>query len=253
MQTLRLAARYVVGFLGLRREDVILSAFPRSGSTWLRFMLCNLISLREWNGRTVDFEILNDTMVELGVNNLLEEWEHLTLPRIVKTHRNYVPLFGRHLTIGLIRDPRDVMVSYYHYLSDNLDVYSGTFADFIRDPHRGLQSWFQHYDSWRDHWALVVRYEDMKAGTFQEFSRVLASLSVDVPVDVMREAIRCSNIENVRSIEVASGEDLVDPNARFARSGQTAQWTSYFSEEDLHYCFELVNRYGTEVYVQTEA
>jgi len=54
--------RYIRGFMGLRKSDIILAAYPKSGSTWLRFLLCDVGSLLEWNGREVDFETLNKTM-----------------------------------------------------------------------------------------------------------------------------------------------------------------------------------------------
>ena len=41
---------YGAGILGLRAQDVILASFPKSGSTWVRFFLCNLVSLRYWEG-----------------------------------------------------------------------------------------------------------------------------------------------------------------------------------------------------------
>jgi hypothetical protein len=247
MAWIRRPLRYLQGVLGLSRRDVMLSSFPRSGSTWVRFFLCNLISLREWGGREIDFDLLDRTMVAFGANDLTEPWPHRTIPRVVKTHRRYLPLFARASgAIGVVRDPRDVMVSYYHFRKDYQGRDSGAFPGFIRDRRFGLASWFRHYQTWRDHWTLMVKYEDLKRDAFSEFTSILDVLGVGYPEDVVSEAIRRSDIRNVRKVEepsTASGKP-----AWHARDGRTEQWTAYFTDADLSYYRELVERFDVRVY-----
>lgn len=252
MHKLRLAIRYAIGFIGLRKTDVLLSSFPRSGSTWMRFLLCNLISLLEWDGKTVDFLLLNRTMVELGVSNLLEPWPHSsTIPRVVKTHRRYPPIFGRNRAIGIIRDPRDVMVSFYHFQRDRQGVYDGTFSEFIRKQRSGLQSWFRHYTSWRDHWDLIVKYENMREDVFHEFNQVLDILGIEYPEDLIRKAISRSSFESLQEIE--DSNSISDRrNSRAVRDGRTQQWVDYFSEQDLAYYCDLAERFEVHVYIDAE-
>ncbi len=243
---IKLVALYLLGFAGMRPEDIVLASFPRSGSTWVRFMLCNLISLREWNGREVDFPLLNETMPALGANSLLGRWPHSTIPRIVKTHKHYLPIFRGKQSIGIVRDPRDVMVSFYHYQKDRKRTYTGGFTEFIRDEHRGLEDWFRHYTSWRDHWTLVVRYEDLRRNTLSEFRRILSVLDTSVPEDIVREAIRRSSLQKVREVEeTIPGSET--RTARFARDGGIRQWVSYFSEEDLTYYDTLLRRFEADL------
>jgi sulfotransferase family protein len=240
---------YALGLMAMRGEDVILSSFPRSGSTWVRFLLANLISLLECNGQPIDFLQLNKTMPALGTNNLLRTWPHPTIPRVVKTHKPYWPSFSRNRSIGLIRDPRDVMVSFYHYRKDRKGKEVGTFAEFIRDPHVGLQSWVRHYTSWHSHWTLTVRYEDLKQDTFREFKRILTLLKVGYPEEVVSEGISRTTLQNTRNAETSSLAST-KPEARFARSGQTGQWPAYFDKQDLVYCDKLMARHKIDVYVE---
>jgi len=243
----RLSAFYLLGMLGMRRDDILLTSFPRSGNTWLRFLLCNLISLHEWHGKIIDFPLLNDTMPELGVSNLLAPWPHTTIPRVVKTHRPYVPIFRGKRSIGIIRDPRDVMVSHYHKRRYRAGTYSGTFVEFIRDRRLGLESWFRHYTSWKDHWTIVVRYEDLQADTSREFNRILNIMGVSYPTDIISEAIQRSSIENVRKVEQPSERK----EARFARDGKNQQWISYFNQSDLIYYYDLVERFKVHIYTDS--
>ena len=87
------------GVLALRKDDFLLAGFPRSGSTWTRHVLCNLISLNEWSGREVE-AVLNETMPALGASNLFRPWPHSTIPRVIKTHHRYSPLFRNIPSIG---------------------------------------------------------------------------------------------------------------------------------------------------------
>ncbi len=129
--------RYAQGIVGLQENDIILTSFPKSGNTWVRFFLCNLISICEWEGKTVDFTTLDQTMPELGIDNLLRPWKHDTVPRIVKTHKHFWSIFLNHKIILIVRDPRDVMVSYYHFeTTKERPRFKGTFSEFIRHRKR---------------------------------------------------------------------------------------------------------------------
>jgi estrone sulfotransferase len=237
---------HLLGFVGMRSRDVLLSSFPRSGNTWVRLLLCNLVSLCEWEGRPVDFPALDATMVELGVNNLLAPCPYSTIPRVIKTHRPYLPLFGRNRSIGIARDPRDVMVSFYHFQKYRRRAFTGSFSRFIRHRYFGLDSWFKHYTSWQDHWTLLVRYEDMLEDTTREFGRIVDLLEAGCSEGVLREAVHRSSFESVRRLENPSPSS--ERQAGFFRSGQTQQWLSHFSPEDIAYYARLVEEYGIHIY-----
>ena len=234
------------GLLALRKDDFLLAGFPRSGTTWTRHVLCNLISLNEWNGREVE-SVLNATMPALGANDLFRPWTHTTLPRVIKTHHRYSPLFRKPSTISLIRDPRDVMVSRYHLIRDNRDEFAEPFDRFIRDRRRGLENWFRHYSSWRPHSKLVLRYEDMLADPHREFSRLLDTLGADRRDDVLDEAIARSSFRSLQSAE-KQRKPSVPQDGLFFRSGSSGQWRDYFDDDDRAYYLELAARYDLRAY-----
>jgi estrone sulfotransferase len=186
-------------------------------------------------------------MPELGVNNLVARWPHPTIPRVVKTHQRYRIVFGRKVSIGIIRDPRDVMVSYYHFTHDRKRIYSGSFAQFIRHPRYGLPSWFAHYKSWHSRWSVVVRFEDMVEEPFRELRRVLDVLDVQPPDELVDEAVSRASLGALRRAE--SPETAKDQYGGFTRSGTIGQWNAYFSDEDSAHYVELAKLYGAGVYV----
>jgi hypothetical protein len=242
-------SRYVLGgssLLALRKTDFIFAGYYRSGTTWTRIVLANLISLNELGGRDVD-EILNDVMPELGVNSLFRPWSHPTTPRVIKTHRRYSPLFRRARSFGVIRDPRDVMVSRYHKRRDRWGDFASSFGEFIRHPRFGLEDWLGHYASWREHWVLTLKYEDLLEDPHREFARLVEALGVVCPDEMLSEAIERSSF---RSLQLAERQrkPSVSEGALHFRSGSSGQWETYFDDDDLAYYRELAAKYDVGIY-----
>ena len=70
--------------------------------------------------------------------------------------------------------------------------------------------------------------------------------------DIVREAMHRLSFQNARAVKNflwALGED----EARFARKGRTQQWVSRFTEQDLAYYYELVEKYKVDIYVDAKA
>lgn len=231
----------------LQSADILFCSFPRSGSTWLRFILCNLISVQELTGQPIDFAKLNEIMVYYPGSDLSQRWPYQTMPRLVKTHWVYHPLFGKHRSLGIIRDPRDVMVSYYHYQQEWAGAKANTFQQFIRDKKFGLPAWFAHYNSWRDRWEFVVRYEKLRKETAQEVGRLLTHLNANYTAETLEAAIDRSDMRKVR--EDSSNPKPAKAGAQFARSGKSQQWVDYFSPTDLAYYHELAQQNHFNLYL----
>jgi hypothetical protein len=251
LSLLKRGFNYLTGVAGIGSEDIILASYPRSGSTWVRFVLYHLIDLTEGIDRQLDFDTLDEVMVELGGKNLLESWDYQVLPRFIKTHHNYKRLFQRAGgTVGIIRDPRDVMVSFYHFHKDNSGKYQGDFSSFLRNPRWGLKNWFEHYLSWDDHWDFVLKYQSLRSDTAGEISRLFEYLGLEIKHEIMQKAVERSSFSRIHKMETEL-EDPLDDNSRMARKGTIGQWEDYFQEEDLNYyqhlwrSFDLAS-YGPE-------
>ena len=97
-----------------RPDDVIISSFAKSGTTWLQQIVHGLRT-----GGDMDFDDISrvvpwiETAHGLGID--LED-EQRGLPRAYKSHLSWdlVPKGGKYLVS--VRDPRDVVVSLYHFL-----------------------------------------------------------------------------------------------------------------------------------------
>ncbi|QEC68563.1 sulfotransferase domain-containing protein [Panacibacter ginsenosidivorans] len=247
---------YARNILALKSTDVFLVSFPKSGNTWVRFYLCNLLNnipSLHFTDQPIDFKILDDIMPELGKNNLTVSWPYKGFPRIIKTHIAYKPVLGKHRTILVVRDPRDVMVSYFKFeKTKSVSNFTGdNISAFIKNQKFGIEAWCKHFLSWQRYTAMIVKYEDLKERDINIFEEMNNFLSLSVDKNVFLKSVEQSRFENIKKIEESRG--LADPskvnsNFKFARSGKTGQWKEMLSAEDLNYIKDTLNRYSINLY-----
>ena len=120
---------------------MFLVSYPRSGNTWVRFLLANL--LKEGSEVEIDFHNVHRYVPEINRNN--DIIKSLVPPRVIKSHALYQQSFPK--VIYLVRDGRDVYVSYYYYRLKQLDEGS-TFSDFLRREDHFPSSWKDHIELW---------------------------------------------------------------------------------------------------------
>ncbi len=160
----------------------------------------------------------------------------------VKTHNANLALHGVPFctpevsagAIVVIRDPRDVVMSYAAYAGMDVDVA----IDFMRQrgaANRGtdaqvfelLSSWSAHVESWsRSNRHLLIRYEDMVAAPESVFGKVIHFLGDDPDPARLSRAIAFSRFEELSSQEAKLGYAAHAPGAanRFFRDGRVGQW-----------------------------
>jgi hypothetical protein len=247
-------ARYARGVLNLGRDDVLLASFPKSGSTWVRFVLCHLVSLRYWDGRALDFATLDATMPELGVDSLAERWAWgKLLPRVVKTHTAAWPVLRRVPAVLLVRNPMDVVVSFHHHdqAQGGLRLGDAPLSTFVRHPRHGVPGWVRHTRSWLDRQVPVVRYETLRSDPKPGFATLLSHLGVKIPEDLLEEALERSSLEEVRRAEMRGGLNPAkgfDPSFRFARKGSMGEGRETLSDEDQVWIRTYLREHGVTLY-----
>lgn len=226
----RAARRPVVRyrFWGLRRADALLVSYPKSGSTWLRFLLAHALT-----GHDADFDSIRETVPPVGGHRKAPA----LLPnrgRLVRSHeslRHYQGRRGQRI-IYLVRDGRDVAVSYLAHQRRN-GRFTGdvaAFTDlFLEGRLDGYAPWPVHVLSAFDLAAakeapfLTVRYEDLRRHTVPELVRILTFLEAEADEAELRNVVACNTKERMRAKEGAStylasqrsnGTPLVRPDDR---------------------------------------
>jgi len=186
-------------------DDTFLVSFPRSGNTWTRFLVCNLINPDD----PVNFAQLESRIPEIYdvTDRALRAFPR---PRIIKSHESFDPRYKK--TIYIVRDPRDVLISYYEFqLKRRVITEECSLEEFVP---RFMESEFEpKTGSWRDHvvsWIatrggqsnfLLLRYEDMLANTQQESTKIASFLGLDPNPERIERAVALSSVDRMRALE----------------------------------------------------
>ena len=195
-------------------DDVFLVSYPRSGNTWTRFLIGNLVHQDE----PVTFKNVESRIPEIYLfpDRVLRR---LPRPRMLKSHECFDPRYKQ--IIYIVRDPRDVAVSYYHYAiklrwidqSCPIEEFVSRFVAAEFDVRGGwAASWKDHVMSWvsmRSESAgfLLLRYEDMMQNTEHELSRVAGFLNFEPTTERLARAVQLSSADRMRDLEKKGGSE----------------------------------------------
>ncbi|GAB5497555.1 MAG: sulfotransferase domain-containing protein [Phycisphaerales bacterium] len=220
-------------------DDIFLVSYPKSGNTWTRFLVANLMNPNE----DVSFTNIERLVPEIYLNydaQLLG----LPRPRVFKSHDPYDPRYRR--AVCIVRDPRDVAVSYFTYAKKikkvapdaGFDEYMERFMSGTIDA---FGSWGENVGSWLGarmgtDGFFVVRYEDLLADGHAQMVRLASFLGIDATDELVSRAIEQSSIDRMRSLEKTQQSDWKmtkhsDTSVSFFRSGQSGGWKDDLPEK----------------------
>jgi estrone sulfotransferase len=215
--------------IDIRPNDAFIVSYPKSGNTWVRFLLANLLAPE----KQISFRNIEDYVPNIYKSSAtLEDREGR---RYIKTHHPCYDLYPK--TVYIYRDGRDALVSYYHYATGK-KVFAGTFADFIFSPFvEQFSSWKEHVTSALDFAAehpdriLMLQYEEMLRQPLPCAARVTEFLEMECDERAIAQAVEKSSFDQLKRVEqTLGGENLIKP-LTFFRSGKSGQWHEYFTSE----------------------
>ena len=236
-------------------RDVYLASYPRSGNTWMRLIIAQLLY-----GISEDkLNLTNRLVPDLHRNPRHRDVDWATF-YVVKTHfpkqHRFFPSDPKYV-IYLIRDPRDVVLSYRRYLArrhGELRNIHETVTDFCRGR-LWPSSWVDHVQSWEEDdvfkpcRCLWIRYEDMVESPLE----VIDSLRFFFKVEPKVEPERIIATAQPRALQNLDGTFLTGKTKsveKFPFVGQATHgyWQDELPDELAHmiesYCGEVMTRHG---------
>jgi Sulfotransferase domain len=201
------------------RDISYIAAFPKSGITYLNYMLFHILFDRPQDARLIDRDYIFDLH-----ESLARVPPSGNVPRYVKIHSPFTPQLPLRerasRAVYLLRDPIDVMMSVWDFkhltgedglleaspaqdaaLFQRFSQHWMTTGGFVY-PWAG--SWKENVASWLDQTELpllAVRYERLKAQPFEELRRVLGFLGREASDERIRAAIEAGKPDNMRKLE----------------------------------------------------
>jgi hypothetical protein len=229
-------------------DDVFLVSYPRSGNTWTRFLLGNLL----YQNSPVTFSNIESRIPEIYFNPD-RYMRQLRRPRMLKSHECFQPHYPR--VIYIVRDPRDVAVSFYHHNVKARNIPDGyPMVNFV--PRFIAAEFDRKFGSWRDNvlsWMtlrggspdfLMLRYEDLKRDTVSVLAGIVAFLercsflNIDASVEALKRTVELSSPERMRELEKQeAGNWVLTKGTRadkpFVRSATSGGWKSQLAPESV--------------------
>lgn len=222
-----------------------LASYPKSGNTWLRAFIHNLLV-------DLDEPVDINKLAALTLGDSQAKWYAAVDPRapetlspqdlaalrprvhahiaasapntvMVKTHNALVEVAGAPMitmtatagAIYVVRNPLDVVVSYAHHLGSTIDQAATVMETKGFETVATTDLVPEHQSDWSSHvysWTgmanpalLVLRYEDMNSNPLKTFGAVAKFLGVNASGQRLKRAIRFSSFKELKNQEDKSG------------------------------------------------
>ncbi|CAF3200330.1 unnamed protein product [Rotaria sp. Silwood2] len=242
-------------------DDIFILTYPKSGTTWMQVILYTLMN----DGKAFDDDMGDyfartpflDTVGEKGLKNMHK-------PYVMKTHIpfNRLSYNQKAKYICVIRNPKDVCVSLYHFShtvfgipedQKSFDVY---FENFINgnivygNYFKNLAAVWQHRN---DGNVFLTSFEEMKQNLSEVIRRLAQFMNIELKDNLLDHTMTYSSLSYMKerfdkayraqaSIALAA-EELdsawpmdrinleVTPSYVLVREGAVGKWSSIMSEE----------------------
>ncbi|RUS70421.1 hypothetical protein EGW08_021820 [Elysia chlorotica] len=233
----------------VREDDIWVVTYPKSGTTWVQeivYLLMNDLDTEKASRTNISLRFPYFEFMEPGLKTIAE----MPSPRLIKSH---LPLSilpnqiksKKPKMIYIVRNPKDVVVSYYSFAMKFLNVvpFNGSFEDycqlFVSDK-VDYGPWWKHVsEAWQrkdDDNVLVLFYEDLHLDTHKqvkEIANFLGKSVTDKEVDVIVKYCSFENMKLNNSVNYEWMKDagVANKKVQFMRQGKVGDWKNYLSAD----------------------
>jgi len=237
----------------VQKNDTFLISYPKSGNTWIRFLLSNIITDSE-----INFVNVEEIVIDLykTKNFKIKRFEKYN---IFKSHSPFNVKFSSNKVVYIARDVRDVVISsYYHYKKTNkIEIEFEEFFPMFLDGTvwSNFGNWGEHIGSWigakssdKENF-LLIKYENLLQDTFTSLKTICNFLNWDASDANIEKAVENCNFEKLQKNEIKfENVALATKNTRkdikFFRKGTSGEWKDVLTEDQLN---QLYEKFGTQM------
>jgi hypothetical protein len=242
-----------------KAPKVAMVSHPKSGRSWLRVLIGK--ALCEQYGLDDQLIFDKDQLTQItGVPKISYTHEDVGNSK----HKHYQELetdksqYKKKKVIFLVRDPRDVLVSYYFHISRRSDLFHGSMAEFIRSEVYGIRKIIMFYNIWHANLhvpraLLLLRYEELHADPQGNLRSVLDFIGADhIGDNIVEKAVEFASFSNMKKLEetrhflskkLQPGKSE-DEDSYKVRRGVVGGYRDDLSLEDCQYINAVIQEMG---------
>ncbi|GAB1600255.1 sulfotransferase 1A2-like [Argonauta hians] len=225
--------------LPFRSDDVIISAYPTSGTHWIWEVTSMILAGKAERIACIKEEYMIDFRSR-------EELDSKPSPRVLNTHLHphLLPevLLKTNKMIFIARNPKSVAVSYYrHMWSIKFIGYDGNFPSFFEmfmDGNVPTGDYFQYTRQW---WevikhnpnVLILTYEDASRDLVKVVTMIASFLGKTIDDQLTKDIADMCTFDNMKKTKPSFKEDafMIDfkDKSGFYRSGKASTWKEWMT------------------------
>lgn len=220
-----------MGIQSIENDDTFVVSYPKSGNTWMRFIIANLLT-----SERVTFRNLNQFVP--GIYGFKNQVNEMSSPRFIKTHDPHFSRFPK--VVYIYRDLRDVVISYFHFQKSQ-NLFDGSISEFIRSTH------LEQFGGWESHVRkafkfqekhpdriLMLSYEEMLESLPQQVERIQSFCNISGRKSV-DEIVNLCSFDSLKKTEQQFGKVYDEIPFSFFRAGKAGQWKQELRKEDVKF------------------
>ncbi|KAK2758036.1 hypothetical protein FQN54_004442 [Arachnomyces sp. PD_36] len=226
--------------LRLRDTDICYTSYPKSGSTWLSYILV-LLTNNKGSSLRDSYHWVECSWLYPRSEEYLETAPN---PRIFASHMPIDMAVGgdvaksRSKYVYIARNPKDVVVSYFHFESRKswAGNYTGDWDHWFKMFVQGkLQrgDWFDHVLGWWNNRHLpnvhFMTYEGLKRDTDGELRKLAEFIGVELTDEKLEEVKSQSDFGTMKKSEFSGLGDVKELGEAFFRKGKVGSWKEQFT------------------------
>ncbi|HWF19530.1 MAG TPA: sulfotransferase domain-containing protein [Verrucomicrobiae bacterium] len=179
-------------------EDVFIVAYPKSGVTWFQNLVCGLAYGLD-SGMSPPW-LVNDLVPDIHITRFYRRY---ATPMYFKSHCLPRPEYRR--VVYLLRDGRDVMVSFKHY-EETLKRKTLDFLQFVTCEESLFPcKWHRHVEEWSKNpfkaEMLVIKYEDLLEQPVPQLERFCEFVNLSRKRDEISEIVEEAQFQHLHDKE----------------------------------------------------
>ncbi|XP_072283319.1 sulfotransferase 2B1-like [Pyxicephalus adspersus] len=243
---------YLENKFQVQDDDVYIVTFPKSGTNWMMEIVSLIYSKGDisWCHQVPNYIRIPWLDVCGPGIKLVDECQS---PRIFSSHLP-IQMFPKSFfsskakVIYTARDPKDVLVSLYHFAHMSHVIKTpNNFDEFMEDFLQGrvpFGSWFDHIKGWiqmkNNCNFLFITYEDLKRDHREAVKKICAFLGKELEEPIIDLVVEQTSFNMMKSNNMSNNSSAPDyimnvQNNIFMRKGINGDWKNHFTQKQKEY------------------